>query len=257
LAPTARTREVKPFRWRAPAVAIVVLVAVLGIAGQVIVLAADAAYVDSEDAFSVALDDRAAAAVRAVELNPYSPEHRAALAVARAEQMAADLGPAIQAQESGDDPTPQVDALKRSFTKAESACTDAIAFTPYDYANYVNLAAVYNYAAPVLGEDLHGRAIEAAERGLEVMPLGTAIRVQLARALLGTGEEAEAVSTLEYCLQLDPKDGSAALTLAGIYYEQGKTAEALAVLKSVDALAPGQAGVAGTIKALEAESPPE
>ncbi|MBN1629805.1 MAG: O-antigen ligase family protein, partial [Thermoleophilia bacterium] len=257
LAPTARTREVKPLRWGAPVAALVVLLAGMGIAGQVIVLAADSAYVDSQDEFSITYDDRAAAAVHAVEFNPYSPEHRAALALTRAEQMASDLSTVLEVRESDDDPTPYVDALKHSFAEAESACMDAIAFTPQDYANYVNLAAVYNYAAPVLGEDLFHRSIETVELGLEVMPLGTAIRVQLAKALVGIGKETEAVQTLEYCLQLDQRDGNAALNLAYIYHERGNTAEALAVLKSVEAIAPGQAGIANTIKALEAEAPSE
>ena len=257
LAPSARTVEVKAFRWGTAVAAAIILLACAAIAGQAVALAADSAYLDSKDDFSRTFAQREAAALRALDLDPYSPDYRTTLASARFDQMAADAGAVLWARDNGDDPTPHIDVLKLSFAKAESAYKDAIEFTPYDYANYVNLAAVYNYAAPVLGEDLFQRSIETVERGLEIMPLGTAIRVQLAKAFLGTGREAEAVKTLEYCLQLDQRDGSAALTLAGIYHEQGRTAEALAVLKSVEALAPGQAGVAGTIEVLEAESPPQ
>jgi tetratricopeptide (TPR) repeat protein len=257
LAPSARTIEVKAFRWGTVVAATIILVTCAAIAGQAIALAADGAYLDSKDVFSRTLAQREAAALRALELDPYNPDYRTALASARFDQVATDVGAVLWAREHGEDPIPYVDALKQSFAESESAYEDAIEFTPYEYANYVNLASLYNSAAPVLGEDLFQSALGVVARGLEVMPLGTAIRVQLAKALLGTGREAEAVETLEYCLQLDQRDGSAALALAGIYHEQCRTAEALTLLRSVEALAPGQAGVAGTIEALEAESPPD
>lgn len=251
LAPTARIVEVKACRW-GTVIAIVVLVAAgSAIAGQGVVMAADTAFWDSTEELSRTPDDRAAAALRAVDLNPWEPAHRSALAAAYRDLMSADMSAVFKAQAAGDDPASSIEAFERSFAKTEAAYKDAIDFTPDDYANYVNLAAVYNAAAQVLGEHLYPQAIETVQRGLEVMPLGTAIRVQLARALFATGKESEAVETLEYCIQLDQRDGSAALALADIYVQQDRTDEALALLKSVEALAPGQAGVANTIKELE------
>ena len=44
--------------------------------------------------------------------------------------------------------------------------------------------------------------------------------------------------------------------LADVYQQQGKPAKALAVLKSVEAMAPGQPGVAEAIQQLEASATP-
>ena len=117
----------------------------------------------------------------------------------------------------------------------------------------MSLAYLYNLGGAVLSKDLYQSAIDVAEQGLEVEPFGTTIRVQLAQSLLATGKTAEAVKTLEYCVRIDPTGGERrAAYWRSLYRQQGKTAEALAVLKSVDALAPGQPGVADAIKQLEA-----
>ena len=256
LAPTARSVEVGARKWGTVTAAGVLLIAALGAAGQAVVLAADRAYVVASEDFSQRTSaDRAAAASRAVRLNPFVPEHRSALGATYLEEMLADSGALAQAQQKGEDQAPHMEALAQSLADAESAYEDAIAFTPKDYANYVNLASVYNSGGSALDEDLYQSAITVAERGLEVMPYGTAIRVKLAEALLATGHTAEATETLEYCLQIDPRDGSAALALADIYQQQEMTAEALALLESVEALSPGQPGVATAIKALERGAP--
>ncbi|NLE10264.1 MAG: tetratricopeptide repeat protein [Actinobacteria bacterium] len=100
--------------------------------------------------------------------------------------------------------------------------------------------------------DLYQDAIQVAERGLQIMPLGTSIRVQLAHSLVATGRMPEAVEALEYCVQIDPTGGEAAAYLAGIYQQQGDPDKALELLRSVEALAPGQPGIADAIRELEA-----
>jgi tetratricopeptide (TPR) repeat protein len=170
--------------------------------------------------------------------------------------MAADNVALAQARQTGADDAPELSALEASFALTERAYKEAIAFNPWDYANYVNLAAVYNTAGTTLDDSYYQHAIETAARGLEVMPFGTHVRLELAKALLAAGRTAEAVKTLEFCVQLEPASGSIALAAATIYAAEGLTAEALAVLRSVENLAPGQPGVGVAIKALGRGLPP-
>jgi putative inorganic carbon (HCO3(-)) transporter len=253
LAPTARTTTVRARRLGTLTASLVALLAALGIAGQGVVLAADRDYaLASEDFSHHSLVERRAAADRSVELNPLVPQYRSTVAALRAEKLSADAGALSQAQQMDKPLGPYSDALEQSFADAEHAYLDAIAFTPYDYANYVNLVDIYDLAGAKLGPQYYREAIATAERGLEVMPLGTDIRQRLATALEATGRTDEAIDTLEYCAELDPASASAALALAELYQRQGRTADALALLKSLEARAPGQAGVAAAIRALEA-----
>ncbi len=128
---------------------------------------------------------------------------------------------------------------------------------PSEYDSYVSLAELFVLGGEALREDLYQSAVQVARQGIEVEPFGTAIRVQLARALLAQGKTDEAVEALEYVVRIDPSDGRAALLLAGVYQQRGKTAEALALLRAVDARLPGQAGVAEAIRQLEAGEQPE
>ena len=236
--------------------AVVLVVAALCIAGQGVVLAADRQYEIASEDFSLRnLSERAEAADKAVELNSLAPEHRSTLGAVNGERMAVALSSLAEARDRGADLTPHLETLAVVFADAEAAYEEAIDFTPWDYANYVNLASVYNSAAWALDEAYYHDAIGTAQAGLEVMPYGTAIRVQLAHALLATGQNVEAREELEYCLELDPRDGSAALALAEIYVQEGREVEALAMLRSVEAMAPGQRGVAAAIKALESGLP--
>ena len=127
---------------------------------------------------------------------------------------------------------------------------------PDEYDNYVSLADLYNLGGEALDKRLYKSAIAVAQQALQIEPYGTAIRVQLAHSLLATGQTAEAVKVLEYTVKIDPTGGEAALRLAQIYQQQGEPAKALAVLKSVDALLPGQPGVAEAIQQLEASATP-
>ena len=254
LVPTARLVRVKAARWGTVAAIVVTALVGLGIAYQGVDLAADNAYMHATIAPSPA--QRTAGALRAVELNPLNPEYRLGVGLAYLGEMRAYLQAGAQAQANGEDTTQYAEATRKSFGNAESAFKDAIAFTPGEYDNYVSLATLYNVGGAALDADLYQSAIDVAEQGLEVMPLGTAIRVQLAQALVATGKTAEAVKTLEYCVSIDPAGGDAALALASLYRQLGQTAEALALLRSVEARAPGQPGVSGAIKQLEAGATP-
>jgi O-antigen ligase len=254
LVPTARCVDVRALRWGTAAGVIVLAAIALAIGYQGVFVLADNAYLQAQTAPSLA--DRTAAAVRAVKLNSLNPTYRGAVGFAYLDEVRAALQAGAQAQQNGEDTTPYAEAVKQSFARAETALKDAIAFVPDEYDNYVTLADLYNVGGEALTKDLYQSAIRVAEQGLEVAPFGTAIRVQLARSLLGIGKRAQAVKTLEYVVRIDPTGGQAALMLADLYQQQGKTAEALAVLRGVEALAGGQPGVAEAIQQLEASATP-
>jgi tetratricopeptide (TPR) repeat protein len=254
LVPTARLVEVRRRRWGTAAGLVVLAVAALGIGYQGVYVLADNAYLQAQTAPT--LTERTAGALRAVKLNPLNTLYRGNVGLAYLAEVRAYLQAGIQAQQNGADTAPYAAGFKQRFADAEAAFKDAIAFVPDEYDNYVSLADLYNVGGASLRKDLYQKAIAIAEKGLKIEPFGTAIRVQLAQSLLGTGSTGEAVKTLEYTMRIDPRGGNAALLLAQVYQQQGKTAEALAVLKAVDALAPGQPGVAEAIQQLEAGATP-
>ncbi len=232
LAPSSRSVIVRPRRFGATIAVGIALLAILGIAGQSVALAADRDYViAAEDMSQSSLDQRVVAAKRAVSLNPLVPTYRSALAALSAERMRADAAALEQAQRDGEDTGAYAEALAQSFAQAESDYQDAIASTPNDLANYVNLAAIYNLAGASLDPDYYQRAVETVNRGLEVRPLSVELRQRLADTYVATGRAEQAIEVLEYCLQLRPSQQSA-LTLAKVYQEAGMSEEALSVLRS-------------------------
>jgi len=190
---------------------------------------------------------------QAIALFPYSQTYRWGLGVAYSDLMNLYLQAAAQAQQEGEDPGAYAQAFQEAAADAEQAFKDAIAFVPQEYDNYVSLADVYNAVGESIDRDSCDKAVAIAEEGLRVEPFGTAIRQQLARALVGQGKDAEAEEVLRYTVAIDPRGGQAALMLASLLNERGQTEEALALLEQVDALAPGQDGVAEAIAALREE----
>ncbi len=250
LVPTARSIGVKVARWGTVAGVAVIVIVAAGVAYQGVVLAADHSYSKSQTA-SLA-GEQTQEALRATELNPLNADYRQGLGLAYLAEMRAYLQAGAEAQQKGEDTTPYEKQVVRSFLDAKSALEKAIDFTPPEYDNYVILASLYNLAGEAMDADLYQDAIQVAERGLQIMPLGTSIRVQLAHSLVATGRMPEAVEALEYCVQIDPTGGEAAAYLAGIYQQQGDPDKALELLRSVEALAPGQPGIADAIRDLEA-----
>jgi tetratricopeptide (TPR) repeat protein len=250
LVPTARSVEVRAPRWGTAVAVVALVVAAAGIGYQGVVLAADNAYVHSKTASSPS--GRTAAALRAVELNPFESAYRTAVALAYLDELLSYNRARARAQTNGEDTTQYLEAVRTSLADAESALEDAITFTPENYENYGILAHLYNVGAEIFDPRLYDKAIAAAQQGLAMEPYGIDIRVSLARALISSGKVAEGVKELEYAMSIDPTGNKAALMLASVYRQQGKTAEALALLKSVEALAPGRPGVGDAIRELEA-----
>lgn len=258
LAPTARSLDVAPRRPVAKylLIAVVTIAVTLGIAGQAVALAADRDYVAATDEFSgLTPSERRALAERAVSLNPLVPEYRSTVGTAGMAQMRLDSRSLAKAEKQGGDVTLYREALVASLTQTETALEAAIGSTPDDYANYVNLVTTYNIAGASLDPAYYEQAIAAAERGLEVMPLGTDIRVRLAEAYVGLGRKDEAIGTLEYCVELDSGGADAVLALARLYEERGMIDEALAMLEAAEEWAPGQPGIAEAIRSLEQGMP--
>jgi putative inorganic carbon (HCO3(-)) transporter len=243
LAPTAKVLDLRAPRWGTVVAALVLALAALGIGYQVLPMAAD-------NAFLTARGDPAAAR-RAVKLNPFVGIYRAEVGLSNAVAMMDYLEAGARAQEAGQDTSQYAAAFRRSFIAAEAGLKDAIAFQPDEYDNYVALADIYNTAGGALDERFYDAAINAARKGLELSPYGTAIRLRLARAYLATGRTAEAVSELEYVVRIDPRDGDAALALASAYARQKRNEDALTVLRAFEARVPGQAGIADAIRRLE------
>ena len=254
LAPTARIVEVKAPKWGTFAAVLVLAITALGIGYQSLILYADHVFLGARS--NIVAADRTEAARRAVRLNALNGAYRAELGLAYATEAQGYLQEGGKADKAGEDTSIYEAAVRRSFAAAEIAFKDAIAFEPDEYDNYVSLANLYNLGGQAIDKRLFASAIAVARQGLEIEPYGTAIRVQLAQALLNTGKTKQAIEVLEYCVSIDPTGGEAALLLAQAYYKQGRAAEALAVLRAVEAIAPGQTGVADAIKKLEAEAAP-
>jgi O-antigen ligase len=254
LAPTARSVVVRASRWGTATAAVVLALAAVGIGYQGVFLLADHAYLGAQTAPN--LTARTAEALRAVKLNPLDPDYRADVGEAYFNETRAYLQAASQAPENSADASQHMEAAKKSFANSESAFKDAIAFVPDEYDNYVSLAYLYNFGGKALDAALYRSAIDVAEQGLKVEPLGTSVRLQLAQALFATGKTDEAVKTLEYCVRIDSRGVSTTLALANLYGQQGRAAEALALLKSLEARVPGQPGVADAIKQLEGGATP-
>jgi O-antigen ligase/tetratricopeptide (TPR) repeat protein len=254
LAPTSKVVEVRAPRWGTAAAVAAAAVLALGIGFQALPLLADHAYLLA----NVTADGpaRTAAAKRAVQLNPFDGMYRVQVGLAYEGEVRALLATGAQAQKKGQDTTPYASAVRDRFVKAEAAFIDALRFTPDEYDYYVALATFYNLGGEIIDKRFYTGAIEVAHGGIAVERYGPAIRIQLARALLATGNSAEAVAQLEYCLEMNPANGEAALPLALAYGKAAKAAEALAVLKTAEALLPGQPGVAEAIKKIEASATP-
>lgn len=255
LAPTARVVTVKAPRWGAVAAVAALCAAALGVGYQGLFILADNAYLRAEAAGDGA--ESIELVRRAARLQPLNGTYKEAVGLAYAARAREYLRAGAAAEQRGDDTTPYAEAFRENFANAERALKEAIAFVPSEYDSHVSLAELFVLGGQTLRSDLYQSAVQVARQGIEAAPYGTAIRVQLARALLGQGKTDEAVKELEYVVRIDPSGGRAALLLAATYQEQGKTVEALAVLRAVEALRPGQAGVAEAIEQLEAGEQPE
>ena len=157
-----------------------------------------------------------------------------------------------RAQEAGEDTSQYAAAFRRSFIAAEAGLKEAIAFQPDEYDNYVALADLYNTAGGGPRRALLRRGHQCrSARGWSSRRTARLSGCAWPAPISRRGARPRPCKELEYVVRLDPRDGEAALALAGVYAQQKRFEEALAVLRAVEAVAPGQPGVADAIAKLE------
>ncbi len=252
LSPLAKSVEIRAPRWGTPvAVTCLVLVAVLSV-GNVVYITADNHYLKARVYSQGAA--RVAEIERAIALNPYNDMYRTELGVAHVDITVSLVTQGRELSAQGQN----TDALKQqalvSFTKAEAALKEAIAFVPWEYDNYVFLANLYNLGADFLDPAYGEKAIAIAERGVEVEEYGPAIRFQLARALQRAGRTDEALEHIEFAVEMDPKYAEAVLLMANLYKETGRIEKAREAYELVLRRRPDYPGVQAELDALESSS---
>lgn len=249
LSPLARNVEIKAPRWGVPAAAVcLVLVAALSV-GNIVYIRADNHYLKAR-VYSQG-NERLAEIEKAISLNPYNDMYRTELGVAHVDITVSLVTQARETAAQGQDVTAISQQALGSFTRAEAALKEAIAFVPWEYDNYVFLANLYNLGAdfldPAYGED----AIAISERGVEVEEYGPAIRFQLARALQRAGRTDEALEHIEFAIETDPRYVDAVLLSAELYKEVGEIEKAREAYERVLAARPTYPGVQAQLDALE------
>ncbi len=255
LAPTAAIIEFKAPSWGLAASAVMLCAVGLGVGYQFVIIQADHAYLQARIGLRGAA--RTAMALKAVKLNPFNDMYRAEVGLAYTDEALDYINQAQQAQQANQDPQSLVAAAQERFNLAEASLRETIAFVPPEYDNYVFLSNLYNLGAQIFSQPaFYDKAAQAAREGIEVEEFGPAIRVQLARALLGQNNSAEAIRQLVIAFDMDIAYTEAAVLLAQVYEQEGRYDEALEVLRRAAIRKPGEAGVAETITRLEASATP-
>lgn len=249
LAPTATVREIRPPSWGWIPGALLIVAVVAGIGFHVRYLQADYAYLVSRIGAQGA--ERVDLAKKAARLNPYNDMYRAEVGLAITDLAMNAVRGAVEAQQTGGDPSVQLQEARELFEQAEAEYLDVIAFVPPEYDNYVFLANLYNLGGEYLDPVYFDRAIEISERGIEVEEYGPAIRFQYARALYRTGQIEKAIEQLSFAHEMDPAYSEAALLLSSYHEGQGDIESALRVLRESEEYRPGMAGIADAISRLE------
>ncbi len=251
LAPTARLVEVRAPRWGTVGAVVVTAVCFVGVVYSGVVLAADNVYMQSQLATDPLV--RVQKIQQAIRLFPYSWTYRWGLGSAYSDEMNMYSQALTQASQAGQDGSAYAEGFRQAADKAARAFSDAIWFMPDEYDSYVSLADVYNAAGETLDPSYFADAVAVARDGIRVEPNGTAVRLQLVRALVGQGKNDEAMELIRATVAMDPMNSQAALMLASLLDQQGKPEEALTVLQDLEAVAPGQTGVADAIATLQAK----
>lgn len=252
LSPLAKTIQVKAPSWGIAAAATTVVLACALLVGNVVYVVADNHYLQARVFAQEA--SRVAEVRAAIALNPYNDQYRAELGVAYADLAVAYLGQVDTLSEPGQDPKALESARNTAeiyLKEAEAAFNDVIEFVPSEYDNYVFLSNLYNMAGDYFGEDYYAKAVEVAKRGTEVEPYGPAVRLQLARGLVGTGDLAGAQKELEYAVGLDSRYVEGWSLLGQVRLTLGDTAGAKEAFGQVSRLRPEDTRVSDFLQQLD------
>lgn len=201
--PTAREVEVKVTSW-SPAVGFAT-VALLAVAWGYnwVYIAADNYYLKGQFGQTMGVDS-VQAVQTAIKLNPYNDMYRSQLGQAYQEQMLAWLNDGRTKSGQGQDATESMNNARAAFALSEQAYNEAIGFVPTEYDNYVFLASLYNQAGAYLDVAYFQKAIDTANKGIEVEPYGPAIRMQKAVSLWSQRKVDETIDVLLATVSQDP-----------------------------------------------------
>jgi len=252
LAPTASVIEVKAPKWGIYVAMVGMVLAGLGIGYQIVYMQADYWYlitmIASED------DARVKAAEKAVSLNPYNDMYRAEVGIAYRDRMISYLNAAQQAQAAGQDSTELMNQAQTAYDTSVASLKDTIEFVPWEYDNYVFLASVHNIGGQALNPDYYDDAVAIGLKGVEVEPFGPAIRVELARAYNGKGDNVNAIKHATIGAEMDYNFTDAWIFLSSLYEGAGDKAGAIGVLRQAAEKVPNSEPIATAIKRLEASA---
>jgi tetratricopeptide (TPR) repeat protein len=234
LAPTAASIEVEAPDWGMLAGAIVMVLAVLGIAYQVVLMAADYNYLISEVSMDSDPQTAVATAQIAAELNPVNDMYLAQVGMSQRELLSGIGNSFYSAQQSGQNTTQYIQPMQNAFDAAIAGFERTISFVPDEYDNYVFISSTYNVGAALLSNPSYYKEAEYwAQLGIKVEPYGPAIRTQYADALLGEGRTQEAIKVLEYAYSMDKNNADAGRTLATAYASAGRVNDGIKILQDL------------------------
>ncbi|MDR3685357.1 MAG: O-antigen ligase family protein [Coriobacteriia bacterium] len=252
LAPTATFVEFTAPDWGIAAASAGIVLALVGIGYQFVFMAADWQYLQANAVLSGSAATQAA--IKAAQLNPWNDMYSAEIGMSYRNEFVDLINSAYQAKQAGQDSTQYSAQAVEKFNAAATALKATIAMVPDEYDNYVFISSLYNIGGSALNPQYFADAIYWSQRGIAVEPYGPAIRVQYARALIGTGKNAEALKQLQYAWSMDQAYVEAGETLAQQYKDMGRPADAIATLKVLLGTAPGDTTVAPMLKQFESSS---
>ncbi len=250
VSPTAREEEHQAPAWGAIVGTLLIAALSLGFVGNIVFISADNFFLRGQ--FPSASEDAISLTKTAIALNPYNDIYRSMLGKAYEGQIAGWMTQANTDQQAGKDPTTALDQAKGAFTLAEDTYKQTISIVPTEYDNYLFLAALYNQGGSYFDPTYFGKAIEIADKGIEVEPFGPGVRLQKAVAQASNGDSAGAITTIEATLNMDPNYTDVHLFYAQLLTRAGRFADAAAQYTYLLKLEPGNTAWSDALKAVEA-----
>jgi putative inorganic carbon (HCO3(-)) transporter len=254
VSPTAREEEHRAPAWGA--IAGTLLIATLSVAfiGNAVFIAADNFFLRGQ--FPAANEDPIALTKTAIALNPYNDIYRSMLGKAYENQIGGWMSQASTDQAAGKDPATALQQAQTSFNAAEETYKQTIAIVPTEYDNYLFLSALYNQGGSYFDPSYFQKALDTANKGIEVEPFGPGVQLQKAVAQASMGDEAGAMETIRYASTMDPRYTDPFLFYAQMLSRAGRLSEAAAQYKILLALQPDNTGWSDALKAIEASITP-
>jgi O-antigen ligase len=249
VSPTAREKKHAAPVWGA--VVGTLLIATLSVAwiGNFVITAADNVFLRGQ--FPSATEDPIALARQAIALNPYNDIYRSMLGKSYEAVLDYCVRQVNNDRAAGRDPSQSLEQVRAAFEETERMYIETIALVPTEYDNYLFLSALYNKVAPYLGSAYFGKALDAANAGIEVEPYGPGVRLQKGVAQASMGDTAGALETVLAAAAMDPAYTDPRQFAAQLYIARGQYALALGQFQELLKLQPDNATWKNAIKTLE------